>query len=252
MTDAYPIVALCTDFGGDGPYVGQMRAVLHQHAPHACVIDLFCNLPAYNTAAAAYLLPAYAGDFPEGTVFLCVVDPGVGDARRRPVALNADGRWFVGPENGLFDIIVDRARHVRYWHITWAPDVFSATFHGRDLFAPVAAMLACGESPPGEPSTPVSAGPRRPPELAEAVYIDHFGNVITGVRAASVSTAQFLIVRGRRLSRARTFSDMPVNEAFWYENANGLVEIAVNRGRAVDVLGIGIGDPVEVEGDAVQ
>lgn len=248
MTDAGPIIALCTDFGSDGPYVGQMRAVLHRLAPNACVIDLFCNLPAHDSAAAAYLLPAYAGDFPEGTVFLCVVDPGVGDVGRRPVAVNADGRWFVGPENGLFDVLVDRARRVDYRHITWTPEALSSSFHGRDLFAPVAAGLARGGPPPGEPVAPVFANHQRPDELAEAVYIDHFGNVITGLRAASVSAAQCVVVKGRRLPRARTFSDMPVNEAFWYENANGLVEIAVNRGRAADVLGIGIGEPVAVEG----
>jgi len=252
MADAGPIIALCTDFGSDGPYVGQMRAVLHQHAPRACVIDLFSSLPAHNTAAAAYLLPAYAADFPEGTIFLCVVDPGVGDVQRRPAVVRADGRWFVGPENGLFDVVVRRAHRLDYWHITWTPDRLSASFHGRDLFAPVAAMLGRGEPPPGVPAAPVLKTPPWPDELAEAVYIDHFGNVITGIRAASVSAVQFVTAKGRRLSRARTFSDVPVNRAFWYENANGLVEIAVNRGRAADVLGIAVGDPVEIENGGPQ
>ena len=252
MADAGPIIALCTDFGSDGPYMGQMRSVLFQRAPGACVIDLFSNLPAHNAVASSYLLPAYVTDFPEGTVFLCVVDPGVGDAQRRPVVVKADGRWFVGPENGLFDVLVSRARQVGYWHITWIPQTLSCSFHGRDLFAPVAAMLARGEAPPGEPILPVVADLHRPDELAEAVYIDHFGNVITGLRAASMGTVRFVVVKGRRLPRARTFSEMPVDRAFWYENANGLVEIAVNRGRAVDVLGVVVGDPVEVERNVPQ
>ncbi len=252
MADAGPVIALCTDFGADGPYVGQMRSVLYQHAPGVCVIDLFCNLPVHNAVAASYLLPAYMSDFPEGTVFLCVVDPGVGDAQRRPVVVKADGRWFVGPENGLFDVLVGRARQVGYWHITWMPQVLSRSFHGRDLFAPVAAMLARGEPPPGDPATPAFRDPQRPDELAEAVYIDHFGNVITGVRAAAAGAAAFVVINGRRLPRAGTFSDVPVNGAFWYENANGLVEIAVNQGRAADVLDVAIGDPVELEGDVPQ
>jgi S-adenosylmethionine hydrolase len=246
MTDTGPIIALCTDFGVAGPYLGQMRAVLYRDAPHARVIDLFSDLPAYNAMAAAYLLPAYAADFPLGTVFLCVVDPGVGDVRRRPVVVKADGRWFVGPENGLFELIVRRAGSVEYWCVTWRPQRLSSTFHGRDLFAPVAALLARGEPPPGEASDPPAGDSRWPDDLARVVYIDHFGNAMTGLRFTRLADHAVMAVNGVRLAHAATFSEMPLHQAFWYENANGLVEIAVNQGCAADILGIAVGDSVEI------
>ena len=95
------MIALFTDFGLHGPYTGQMKAALHQMAPGTPVIDLFADAPVGNPRASAYLLAVYAAWFPAGTVFLCVVDPGVGGARP-PVILEADGRWYVGPGNGLF------------------------------------------------------------------------------------------------------------------------------------------------------
>ena len=143
------MIVLFTDFGLAGPYVGQMRAVLHARAPDAPVVNLFADAPRFEPKLAAYLLAAYVEEFPAGTVFLAVVDPGVGGARA-PAIVEADGRWFVGPENGLFAILARRADAFRWWRITWTPARLSASFHGRDLFAPVAAMLASGEPPPGE------------------------------------------------------------------------------------------------------
>src|SRR3954466_3930268 len=142
------MIVLLTDFGLHGPYTGQMKAGLYQTAPGVPVIDLFADAPVGNPKAAAYLLPAYAGWFPVGTIFLCVVDPGVGRARPA-IVLEADGRWYVGPGNGLFELIQRRAGATRSWDIAWRPEHLSASFHGRDLFAPVAAMLARGDPPPG-------------------------------------------------------------------------------------------------------
>src|SRR5680860_298154 len=112
------MIVLCTDFGLHGPYVGQVQARLLQDAPGVPVINLFSDLPAFNARAAAYLLAAYVDEFAVGSVFLCVVDPGVGSARR-PVAVQADGRWFVGPDNGLLEVIASRAGDVRRWEITY-------------------------------------------------------------------------------------------------------------------------------------
>jgi len=144
------MIVLFTDFGLVGPYTGQMKAVLQRDAPGVPVIDLFADAPSGNPKSAAYLLAAYSALFTERVAFLCVVDPGVGGARP-PVAVEADGRFFVGPGNGLFEIVIRRARHAKVWEITWQPPRLSATFHGRDLFAPVAARIARGETPPGEP-----------------------------------------------------------------------------------------------------
>ena len=240
------MIVLFTDFGLHGPYTGQMKAVLHQMVPATPTIDLFADAPAGNPRASAYLLAAYAIWFPAGTIFLCVIDPGVGGARS-PVIVEADGRWFVGPGNGLFELIQRRAAATRSWRIDWKPERLSASFHGRDLFAPVAAMLGRGEPPPGRP---YQGGAHRqtewPDDLCEIVYIDHFGNAITGVRAAMLSSDARLAAGDRVFERARTFSDLPPGTGFWYENSNGLAEISVNLGRADHELALAIGTPVEI------
>jgi S-adenosyl-L-methionine hydrolase (adenosine-forming) len=240
------MIALFTDFGLDGPYSGQMKAVLQWRAPGIPIIDLFADAPVGNPKASAYLLPVYAEWFPVGTVFLCVVDPGVGGTRPA-IIVEADGRWFVGPGNGLFELVQRRARRTRSWDIDWKPDRLSASFHGRDLFAPVAAALARGEPPPGRPRK--NGEDRRadwPDELCEIVYVDHFGNAMTGLRAAMLPPHARLATAGRLLERATTFSDRAVGVAFWYENSNGLAEIAVNQARADHELGLAIGIPVEI------
>src|SRR5215471_3050 len=135
------MIVLFTDFGLQGPYTGQMKAVLQQMAPGISIIDLFADAPAGNPKGAAYLLAAYAQWFAAGTTFLCVVDPGVGGTRP-PVVVEADDRWYVGPGNGLFELIARRAAKTRSWDIDLKPQRLSASFHGRDLFAPVAAMPA--------------------------------------------------------------------------------------------------------------
>lgn len=238
------MIVLFTDFGRAGPYVGQMRAVLHREAPGVPVVELFSEAPAFAPKASAYLLAAYAPEFPAGSVFLSVVDPGVGGPRA-PLAMLADGRWYVGPDNGLLAIVARRAGTARAWEITWRPERLSASFHGRDLFAPVAARLALGEAPPGEArAVPEEAWPD---DLAEVIYIDGFGNAMTGLRASVLPDRAVIQAGGRLLRRARTFSDLVPGEAFWYENANGLAEIAVNRGHAGRSLGLAVGDAVAVE-----
>lgn len=240
------MIVLFTDFGLHGPYTGQMKAVFHRDAPGVPIVDLFADAPAGNPKASAYLLAAYAAWFPAGTVFLGVVDPGVGGARP-PVVIEADGRWHVGPGNGLFELVQRRAQAVRVWDIDWKPQHLSASFHGRDLFAPVAAMLARGEAPPGRPR--LDNADRRadwPDELREIVYVDHYGNAMTGLRAALLPPDARLVATGRTLERARTFSDRPPGTAFWYENANGLAELAVNQGRADRELSLSVGSPVGI------
>lgn len=251
------MIVLFTDFGPAGPYVGQMKAVLAQRAPDVPVIDLLSDAPAFNARACSYLLAALAPDFPDSAVFLAVVDPGVG-SQRAPIAVKAGGQWFVGPDNGLFDGVVRRAGAAEAWRITLRPPGsarsaaggeaprLSASFHGRDLFAPVAATIARGGPVPGEKLPPQTV--RRddwPDDLPEIIYIDHFGNAMTGLRAQILRKNVVLEVAGHRVSRARVFSDVAPGAVFWYENANGLAEIAVNQGRA-DRLGLQVGVKVTV------
>jgi S-adenosylmethionine hydrolase len=240
------MIVLFTDFGLAGPYTGQMKAVLRREAPQTEIIDLFADAPPGDPRASAYLLAAYAAWFPPGSIFLCVVDPGVGGPRA-PLMIEADRRWYVGPENGLFELVLRRAKSAHCYEITWHPPKLSASFHGRDLFAPVAAMLARGERPP------VRARDARhetdwPDDLAEIVYVDHYGNAMTGLRASAVpKTATLVLGDKTRVIHGATFSAVPEAHAFWYENSNGLVEIAVNRGRAADQLRLAIGSTLTVE-----
>jgi S-adenosylmethionine hydrolase len=240
------MIVLFTDFGMAGPYIGQMKAMLYRDAPGVPVVDLFADAPAALPKPSAYLLAAYGQWFPPGSVLLAVVDPGVGSSRAA-VVVEADGRLFVGPDNGLFELVVRRAKTALTWRITWRPAGLSASFHGRDLFAPVAARLARGAAlSDWLDEDEIGRRADWPDELPEIVYIDHYGNAMTGMRAAALPEGARLGAGGRLLAPARTFADVPAGEAFWYENGNGLAEIAVNGGRADAALGLTIGSQVAV------
>jgi S-adenosylmethionine hydrolase len=240
------MIVLFTDFGVTGPYVGQLQAVLYREAPGIPIVELLSNAPTFDPRASAYLLAAYVDEFPNDTVFLCAVDPGVGGTRRA-VVVQADERWFVGPDNGLFNVVSMRARNLAWWEITWRPNRLSASFHGRDLFAPVAARLTRKEPPPGQLLDNTDCVDISwPKDWPKCIYVDDFGNVMTGIRAAELDNNIQLEVNGHVLQRACTFSDMPVGQAFWYQNANGLMEIAVNQGHAAQQLGIKLGDSVSL------
>jgi|AGTN01.3.fsa_nt_gi Uncharacterized conserved protein len=242
-------IALFTDFGMAGPYLGQMKAVLAKAVPAAPVIDLMADAPAFDPRASAYLLAALVPEMPERCVVLAVVDPGVGGARR-PLVAEADGRFLVGPDNGLFEPLLRRAGQARTWEIRWQPQRLSASFHGRDLFAPIAARLARGDSPEAAGCEAVEPPrlPHWPDDLAEIVYVDHYGNAMTGLRADAVPGTARLRVGEQVLACADTFSAVAPGRAFWYRNSVGLVEIAVNRGRAADALpGLSVGSAVVLE-----
>jgi S-adenosylmethionine hydrolase len=247
------MLVLFTDFGFDGPYVGQMKAVLQTAAPGVSVIDLMHDAPAFDPQSSAYLLAALAAEFPVGSVFVAVVDPGVG-TDRRPVVVEADGRWFVGPDNGLLAMLVRRAAAARAWEITWRPDRLTASFHGRDLFAPVAAGIARNGGftalEKGD-EIPVADLDRAawPHEFAQIVYVDGFGNAISGMRAENLSPNHRILVHNVEIKGETTFASVPQGTLFWYANSNGLVEIACNRGRADQRLGIGVGAAIDVVGN---
>lgn len=241
-----PMIVLFTDFGANGPYVGEVKARLAMEAPGVPVIDLLCDAPRFHPKAAAYLLGALAPSFPVGTVFLAVVDPGVGTAERLPAAVLADERWYVGPGNGLFDVVARRASSCEWQDIQWTAPV-SATFHGRDLFAPVAAMIARDATAHGKRvPRPARLMPGWPEDLDEVIYLDTYGNAWTGRRAAGLDSSATVTVKGQALRQARTFGEAPRGAAFWYENSSGMIEIAVNQGHAGEALGLAIGTPVTI------
>lgn len=240
------MIFLFTDFTRDGPYVGQMQAVLAAQAPGVPVIDLMQDAPAFAPKPAAYLLAALAADFPEDAICIGVVDPGVGTARP-PVVVEADGRRFVGPGNGLFELVARRAATARIRRIEWRPEALSPSFHGRDLFAPVAAMLATGNAPEDllapHPAEDLP-GADWPNDLPEIVYIDGFGNLMTGLRAETTPPEATIRAGGATLSQARVFGDATPDAPFWYANSCGLIEIAVPAGSAAAMLGLTLGDTV--------
>ncbi|CCG06984.1 SAM hydrolase/SAM-dependent halogenase family protein [Pararhodospirillum photometricum] len=240
------MIFLATDFGLTGPYLGQVRAVLAQRCPEQAVIDLFADLPVFQPALSAPLLAAYTRDLPSGSLVLGVVDPDVG-GERDGVILQADGLWFVGPDNGLFSLVARWARERAAWRLSVPPGA-SASFHGRDVFAPAAAILARGGLPEG--TTVLDPGrldrPDFPNDLPRIIYLDTYGNALTGIRASSLGPHDTLALESSVLPRARTFCDLDKGEPFCYRNANGLMEIAVNQGRADQKLALHLGTPVRV------
>lgn len=219
--------------------------MLAKRAPRARVIDALHDAPAFAIEPAAHLLAALAPEFPEKSVFLAVVDPGVG-GRRDAIVVRADGRTFVGPDNGLLSILWQRARGRRCYRIAWRPGRLSASFHGRDLFAPVAAELARGRAPRGW-----LAAKQRPDvlldarDLARVIYVDHYGNALTGLRAASLPRRALLRAGGKTLRHARTFE--AAKGLCWTSNSMGLVEIAANGESAARLLGLRVGSRVSLK-----
>lgn len=241
------MLVLFTDYGLHDPYVGQLKAVLASLAPQTPVIDLLHTVPDFNAHAGAQLLAALANVMPQGAVFVCVVDPGVGGPREA-VVLEADGRWYVGPDNGLLSIVAARADAAKVWRIHWRPEHLSATFHGRDLFALVAAEIAAGRFPdtrltPADLQVQFDAA-----DLPRVVFIDHFGNAWTGIRGGLLETGHGVEAKGTVLTWRRTFSEAAKGEVFWHVNSAGLVEIAANRANAAELLGLKVGDPIKLSG----
>jgi len=239
-------IVLFTDFGEAGLYTGQMEAVLFDRGVNIPVIRLISDAPKCNPRASAYLLEPLSHHLPKKTLFLSVVDPGVGGSRL-PLLVETEDHWFVGPDNGLFSRVLHRTQNAIVRAIDWRPDNLSVSFHGRDLFAPVAAAVAVGSRLSLLPLTPTMLeGSSWPDHLPEIVYVDHYGNLLTGISAAAIRDDARLLAADAEIPYARVFSEMESGQPFWYRNSIGLVEIAVNRGSASALLGLEIGQAVAV------
>jgi len=208
------------------------------------ILDLLHDAPAFDIASSAHLLAALQDPFPAQSVFVAVVDPGVGGTRGA-VVLRAYDKWFVGPDNGLLAVLAARAPSSQCWRIAWRPTTLSRSFHGRDLFAPVAAWLADGPFPADKleavDGLAVQSGAQ---DLPAVIYIDHYGNAMTGLRAGNLRPECRIRVAGRTLGHAPVFASVAPGDAFWYENSIGLVEIAVNMDSAAAQLGLRVGDAI--------
>lgn len=239
------MILLFTDFGAHDLYVGQMKSRILSISPATLIVDLYHDNRPSEIESAAHLLAALNGQLPSASVTVAVVDPGVGSSRRALV-LDAAGKWFVGPDNGILSIVAQRCgERSQFYELRWRPERLSETFHGRDLFGPFAAMLDSQHNvadmlqPIADPVTlPAS-------DLFRCIYVDHYGNIVTGIRSEVLDRSLILLMNGHSIAYARTFSDVPAGQAFWYGNSFGLVEVAINGGNAAKQLGAALGMLVE-------
>lgn len=242
----YRQIALFSDFGSEGPYIGQVMGVLYGSGVKQPIYELLSDAPAFSPKPAAYLLAALAQYFTVPTLVFAVVDPGVGGARI-PILVRAGDHCFIGPDNGLLSRLIAAEGSASICALNWRPDLLSSSFHGRDLFAPVLAMIAKGEV---VSSTPLAAdqiqGADWATDLLEVIYLDHYGNAVCGLRASELNETTLIGIANERLPNANTFCKTGIGAAFWYANSMGLVEIAVNQGRAVEELGLKIGDKISI------
>jgi S-adenosyl-L-methionine hydrolase (adenosine-forming) len=240
-----PLVTLTSDFGEGSPYVAAMKAVLLAGCPAATLVDVSHVVPPFDVVSGAFVLWAGTRDFSPGAVHLAVVDPGVGGARRA-VAFSLGGSFYVGPDNGIFGLVVSEAgASVGDLNVVELarPSGASATFEGRDVFAPAAIALASGRPlaalgrPSGDRLSPLPlSGPA-------VLWADRFGNLVTSLRPPVVA----LLVGGIVVDRvARTFSDAPPATPFLYVGSMGFVEVGVREGSAALLLGARAGTPVEL------
>lgn len=151
----------------------------------------------------------------------------------------------MGPNNGLFDLVARNNKKINSWNVNWKPEKISKTFHGRDLYAPLCGMLANNQVPQGDEFKWVDKN-NFPDNLYEIIYIDNFGNAMTGIRTGQIDSKTCLMISGHTLKNAQTFSDVNPDSGFWFENSYGLVEIAINRGSAKKEMGLNIGVIVNI------
>lgn len=233
-----------TDFGVTGPYLGQMKACLLQGAPEHGIIDLMQDAPAYNLYACSRLLGAFVPQFCEGTIFLGIIDPDVG-SERKALCIKCDGKWFIGPDNGLFSHVIAQAKFVQAYEILWRAQSMSVSFHGRDLFAPIAVKIAQQEKFDQrliESKNLISLNEQG--RQAEIIYIDSYGNCWTDMKVEDVPEKCVFELNGFKIKYARVFCEVPLGAAFWYINSSGFVEFSINQGRACDVLQLGISQKI--------
>ena len=238
-----PLVTLTTDFGTRDGYAGAMKGVIHAHCPGVQVVDLTHDVPPGDVAAGAFALAQAAPWFPPGTVHVAVVDPGVGSSRRALVVAG-HGALFVGPDNGLLPPAAPGiARAIDRIPPDWP---IGRTFHGRDLFARVAARLAAG-APVAELASeivaPVRLGEARVERSGDGlsgvvIHVDRFGNLVTNLPADAAGEIE---VAGVRAVREGSYADVAPGELVAYVGSAGLVEVGVRDGSAAERLGIGRG-----------
>lgn len=254
------IVTLTTDFGHRDGYVGAMKGMILSRAPQATLVDITHDIEPFNIRSAAFVLAQVFRTYPKKTIHLCVVDPGVG-GERRAIMMEADGHYFVGPDNGVFSFVQEMCKQISVRHLTntkyFAKNI-SATFHGRDVFAPVAACLASKIKPAQLGKIihdQVSLGFKevlttKTRMMGQVLHIDHYGNVVTSLRAllaeAWLREGRFALqLAGNTVRRYhQTFAHAEAGEAFAYLGSAGFVEIAMNKKSLAGAWDVAVGDDI--------
>ncbi len=262
-TSTKNLVTLTTDFGHADPFVGVMKGVMLSINPRIRFVDLCHGVPPGDVRAGAFVLRTSAGYFPPGTVHLAVVDPGVGTSRR-VICARAGSHLFVGPDNGLLSWVTHTMGRRSVFHVTHT-DLFakeiSSTFHGRDVFAPLAAHLAAGMKPETlgpsiddmvELDWPAVRTGRRNELIGEVLYVDGFGNLITNIASSmlNVPKRRSLTVRvGRHVIKglSANYASAGTGKLLALIGSAGFLEIALNAGSASQKTGLCVGDAVRVQ-----
>jgi S-adenosylmethionine hydrolase len=252
-----PILTLTTDFGLSDHYVGSMKGVILGICPRAQLVDISHQVSRHAIAEGAFVVAQAYRSFPPGTVHVVVVDPGVG-SQRRPILMEAAGQYFIAPDNGVLAMVFAREKHkvrlisnARYFHRP-----VSQTFHGRDIFAPVAAHVAAGVAPArigkvvADYVRPPFERPRQTGErtwTGQILHIDHFGNVITNFHGDDFPALQQLAIgraKARRL--VHSYAEAPAGELVAIVGSSGYLEVSVNQGSAVEKTGCRSGGACQI------
>lgn len=266
-----PIITLTTDFGHVDSYVAQMKGVILSLCSRATIVDISHQVPSFDIKRGAVLLAKTAPVFPPGTIHVGVIDPGVGSDRKRIIIetffsseaqQNNQPTYFVGPDNGLFSFVTNNALLTNVWEIK-NTELFpqfanSVTFDGRNIFAPAAALIASGKAasefgPPlgaeivqlaAEKAVSVSGNS----VIGEIVSIDKYGNAISNLRREHLGKAAVVTLGAKKLSLAIVgcYQNIPAGKASALINSDGLLEIAAGRASAAEILGVRVGELVEV------
>jgi S-adenosyl-L-methionine hydrolase (adenosine-forming) len=254
------MITLTSDFGLKDPYVAEMKGAILTINPDAKQVDITHDVEKFNIRMGAFMLASAAPYFPNGTVHLAIVDPGVG-TKRRAIVVQTKAGFFVGPDNGIL-MIAAQNQGVKHIYQLVNPKYMlpkvSSTFHGRDVFAPAAAYLDKGVAPHEfgpevtDPVTPQYASVKKKGNvlIGEVLHVDGFGNVITNVSQKMLESPKTVKVKLRdvpiTLAFAQTYAEAKPNEAIALFGSHGFLEFALNQGNAAEKFGVEVGDVVEV------
>jgi S-adenosylmethionine hydrolase len=259
-------IALLTDYGTNDPYVPQLKGAILTVNPAAHLVDLTHEVEAFNVRQAAYLVDLATMEFPVGTIVVAVVDPGVGTTRKQLLIKTKVGKYYVGPDNGIFSRVVDREGMEKAWSLDqpkyYRNENASATFHGRDIFGPVAGHLSRGVSP-DKLGTPLSKLeqialplPRKMGKTitGEIVHVDHYGNIVTNIPSDFSPILQKgnllrVTLNGQTIPAPFiiTYNSVPVGRYCLVVNSGNLVEFAINQGSAASKLKAQVGQTISLQ-----